>query len=120
MGKSGPAPAGTEYWLMPSACRLIVWAYRLLLCACQLPIEVRKLRNQMKQFVNPGGILASLPSLNLSLYIQQNSLSGIRKKSLHCITRAQLTQGWTTVGQPFWNLQFRYFVLPCTNMKAKY
>ena len=24
MGKSGPALGGTEYWLMPSACRLIV------------------------------------------------------------------------------------------------
>jgi len=27
-------------------------------------------------------------------------------------------QSW--VGQPFWNLQFWYFELPCTNTKAKY
>jgi len=65
-GKSGPALAGTEYRLMPSAWRPIVRAYRLLPFACRLPIELRKLRNQMKQFANPGGILASLPSLNLS------------------------------------------------------
>jgi len=32
-GKSGPALTGTLYRLMPSACRLIVWAYRLLPCA---------------------------------------------------------------------------------------
>jgi len=65
-GKSGPALAGVEYWLMPLACWLIMQAYRLLPCACRLPMELRKLRNQMKQFVNPGSILASLPSLNLS------------------------------------------------------
>jgi len=58
--------------------------------------------------------------LQPSLYIQQNSLSGTRKKSLHRITRTQLTQGWATVGQLFWNLQFWYFVLLCTNTKAKY
>ena len=28
MGKNGPALGGTEYRLMPSACRLIVRAYR--------------------------------------------------------------------------------------------
>jgi len=74
-GKNGPALASTEYQLMPSACRLIVRAYQLLPCACQLPIELRKLRNQMKQFANPGGILACLPSLNLSHWAQHVSIS---------------------------------------------
>ena len=70
-------------------------------------IELRKLRKQMKQFVGNDTTDAAkalwkdltdflnfkLFLLQLSLYIQQNSLCGIRKKSLHCITRAQLTQG---------------------------
>jgi len=107
--------------------------YRLTPSACQLPIELRKLRNHMKHCCEPrrhscqlaffqpfalsstcGKFLTDFLNfkfllLQLSLYIQQNSLSDIRKKSLHCIIRAQLTQGWVTAGQPFWNLQFWCF-----------
>jgi len=144
-GKSGLALAGTEYRLIPSACRLIVQAYRLLPWVCWLPIELRKLRNQMKQFANPGGILASLPFINLShwaLHVESfwvtfwtlsfffcNSVcTGIFNKIHYLVLEKVLTLYYMSpanarmsdAGQPFWNLQFRYFVLPCTNTKVKY
>jgi len=59
---------------MPSPCRLIVRAYRLLPCACRLPIELRKLRNQMKQFAMTAHSLYSLWKLSYILSLDLNSV----------------------------------------------